>query len=153
ARRSAPRCRGRAWRTRSRSPSGQGYAEPRLGLVGGQTAVVAAEAALVARVRAQPRHPAGCRKHADVAEALLQARADVIEELAREADGRSVAEPRRELVADALGIVDVQEAVARRTRGRVTQRQLGPDVVEQVELPDVDLPVVGGDQQQRVLRQ
>ncbi len=57
----------------------------------------------------------------------------------------ALVEARGQLADDELGIVDVQEEVARGARGRVHQ-QVGPEVAEQVEVVgvDVDLAVVGG---------
>ena len=92
------------------------YAEPGLRLVRGEPAVVAAEAALVARERAQPGHPAG-RGETRRRRACVQARPDRGERSRARRTWRG-RRPRSELADDRPGIVHVQEAVARRARRR-----------------------------------
>src|SRR5438093_8650059 len=68
-------------------------ADPGVRLLARQAAVVAAEAALVAREGLQPGHPTGRGEHADVAEPLPQARAGGGEQVGGEPDLGPLAEP------------------------------------------------------------
>ena len=125
-------------------------------LLGREAAVVALEARARGSGSARSAdHPAGRGQDADVGEALAQPRAGVSGTARRRggpSPGRRAAA--RSSATTSLGIVDVQEQVARGARpgGRVRWlEQLAARAASRSSVTcHVDLAVVGGDEQRRV---